>query len=1124
MGYFGDTKHKKVLRKSKKQWITVGLTSAALGLAGLVQTSEFVSAAEDPEVDNPAEQLNSDDQEDEGDQAAGGDQGQATTAEAQVKALLNNYIERINQGQEDDSSLYAAFVSDVSAIEGADVSQAVDRLAQAVANKVAQADQVQEGQTEQGQGQAQSGQAPAESHTGEGQEGTDQAEETEPSQGQASPDQAPQGQEEADQADVAGQSQAPDQDSGAQPQVVPFAAQPQADQVKDADLDAHLGEPRHVDGTPMEERQVDIELNQAYVQDALEQRIRDFRRQAYDVNLPFRYEDYDRPAGANPNTNRLQTAAREAGFYDRESYANGFQWSDRLEDYAIQRATELLTTGYHSGNYSHYRPDRHDNKTAGRRVQHQYISENGETTHSAPENIHALRDDDIHTAFDYWAPREIENLRRVDGSMKYGGQSVTTTHIHSILNPVHTIFGGASVQLAEGSGVNADRANVLIASKWNEPANGHEDSGYSRQGTYRVTVQTKQGGPKLPGEVDPNAQAPVEDKGVAYQPIPFQTQENFNPDLAVGAVETVQEGQEGWTANGVTVKEALDEVVEYGPEEKTEDFETKYEVNFELDLGESKVRQEGQRGVAHYNPLTGDLVKVLSEKQDKIVEVGAYEGEVPYDTVRRPVVGLDQERVVQIGSDGTAYFDSEGNLYETDRNTAPQDEIVEYPAEARPVPYAKNRIPSRDLQLGESKVIQAGQPGLAYYDEEGNKLDVPENVDPKTEIIAYGYQVQEFKPGQEENPGQSRTANPAPAGNSRSANPTPTGQSRAANPEPAGNSRSTNPTPAGQSRTANPAPAGNSRSANPEPAGQSRTANPAPTGQSRTAKPEPSLKDLADSLKANRAKQADLANKVAEANQAQDDADKAPVKVEKPSKAGNTDLENKAADKQASAEKVKVEKPEANNNAEFPELAELLQALHKGQIEQALKGYDRAKVQAWLQAQEEESGQLNKEEIAGLLQALSEDQEGQDGDQADPAEDQADDTSDLDQVLADAEDLLAEFNQLVEAEKAQILKALQASQDPAKLDALIEAAYELNLTRANASQVTPTSSQAESSQENSQAEQDQEKAESSKAKREQTESPDQGQKLPATATSAWALGLLGVTTLVSGLGIKKFKD
>ena len=1089
MGYFGDTKHKKVLRKSKKQWITVGLTSAALGLAGLVQTSEFVSAAEDPGVNNPAEQVNPADQEDESDQAAGGDQGQAT-AEAQVEALLNTYIERFNQGQEDDSSLYAAFASEVSAIEGADVSQAVDQLAQAVANQVAQADQDQEGQAEQGQALA--GQAPTESHTGKGQEGTDQAEETESSQGQASPDQAPQGQEEANQADVAGQSQAPDQDGGAQPQVVPFAAQPQADQVKDANLDAHLGEARHVDGTPMEERQVDIELNQAYVQDALEQRIRDFRRQAYDVNLPFRYEDYDRPAGANPNTNRLQTAAREAGFYDRESYANGFQWSDRLEDYAIQRATELLTTGYHSGNYSHYRPDRHDNKTAGRRVQHQYISENGETTHSAPENIHALRDDDIHTAFDYWAPREIENLRRVDGSMKYGGQDVTTTHIHSILNPVHTIFGGASVQLAEGSGVNADRANVLIASKWDEPANGHEDSGYSRQGTYRVTVQTKQGGPKLPGEVDPNAQAPVEDKKVAYQPIPFQTQENFNPDLAVGAVETVQEGQEGWTANGVTVKEALDEVVEYGPEEKTEDFETKYEVDFELDLGESKVRQEGQKGVAHYNPLTGDLVKVLSEKQDKIVEVGAHEGEVPYDTIRRPVVGLDQERVVQIGSAGTAYFDSEGNLYETDRNTAPQDEIVEYPAEARPVPYAKNRIPSRDLQLGESKVIQAGQPGLAYYDEEGNKLDVPENVDPTTEIIAYGYQVQEFKPDQEENPGQSRSANP----------------------EPAGNSRSANPAPAGQSRTAKPAPAG-----------QSRTANPAPTGQSRTAKPEPSLKDLADSLKANRAKQADLANKVAEASQVKDDADKGQVKVEKPSEAENTDLANETTDSKEAVENVEVEIPEGNNNAEFPELAELLQALHKGQIDQALKGYDRARVQAWLQVQEqEENSQLNKEEFAALLQALSQDQEGQDGDQADPAEDQANETSDLDKVLADAEDLLAEFNHLVEAEKAQILKALQASQDVAKLDALIEAAYELNLTRANASQASPTSSQAESSQENSQAKQEQEKAESSEPKREQAESTDQGQKLPATATSAWALGLLGVTTLVSGLGIKKFKD
>lgn len=1079
MGYFGDIKHKKVLRKSKKQWITVGLTSAALGLAGLVQTSEFVSAEENQEVDNPAEEVVSDDQEDESDQAAGGDQDQAT-AETQVKALLNTYIERFNQGQEDDSSLYAAFASEVSTIEGADVSQAVDRLAQAVAKQVAQAGPDQEGQTQDDQDQEQSGQTPTESQTSKGQPETGQGVETEPNQGQASSDQVPQVQEEADQADAAVQSQAPSQENDGQPQVVTFAAQPQADQVKDPDLDAHLGEPRHVDGTPMEERQVDIELNQAYVQDALEEHIRDFRRQAYDVNLPFRYEQYDRPAGANPNTNRLQTAAREAGFHDRESYANGFQWSDRLEDYAIQRATELLTTGYHSGNYSHYRPDRHDNQTAGRRVQHQYTSANGETTHSAPENIHALNNDNIHTAFEYWAPREIENLRRVDGSMKYGGQSVTTTHIHSILNPVHTIFGGASVQLAEGSGVNADRANVLIASKWDEPANGHEDSGYSRQGTYRVTVQTKQGGPKLPGEVDPNAQAPVEDKKVAYQPIPFQTQENFNPDLAVGAVETVQEGQEGWTANGVTVKEALDEVVEYGPEEKTEDFETKYEVNFELDLGESKVRQEGQKGVAHYNPLTGDLVKVLSEKQDKIVEVGAHEGEVPYDTIRRPVAGLDQERVVQIGSAGTAYFDSEGNLYETDRNTAPQDEIVEYPAEARPVPYAKNRIPSRDLQLGESKVIQTGQPGLAYYDEEGNKLDVPENVDPTTEIIAYGYQVQEFKPDQEENPGQSRSANPEPAGNSRSAKP--------------------------------------------EPAGQSRTANPAPTGQSRTAKPEPSLKDLADSLTANQAKQADLANKVAEASQANDDADKDQVKVEKPSKTENTDLENKATDKQASAEKVKVEKPEGNNNAEFPELAELLQALHKGQIDQALKGYDRAKVQAWLQAQEEESSQLNKEEFAALLQALSQDQEGQDGDQADPAEDQANETSDLDKVLADAEDLLAEFNHLVEAEKAQILKALQASQDAAKLDALIEAAYELNLTRANASQASPTSSQAESSQENSQAKQEQEKAESSEPKQEQDESTDQGQKLPATATSAWALGLVGVTSLVSGLGIKKFKD
>ena len=97
------------------------------------------------------------------DQAKVSDQEQATgdQAEAQVEALLNTYIERFNQGQEDDSSLYAAFASEVSAIEGADVSQAVDQLAQAVANQVAQANQDQKGQAEESQGQAWSGQAPA---------------------------------------------------------------------------------------------------------------------------------------------------------------------------------------------------------------------------------------------------------------------------------------------------------------------------------------------------------------------------------------------------------------------------------------------------------------------------------------------------------------------------------------------------------------------------------------------------------------------------------------------------------------------------------------------------------------------------------------------------------------------------------------------------------------------------------------------------------------------------------------------------------------------------------------------------------------------------------------------------
>src|SRR5699024_7811118 len=206
-----------------------------------------------------------------------------------------------------------------------------------------------------------------------------------------------------------------------------FAAQAvSTPQVQDANLDVYLGEDRHVDGTPMEKRTVEIELDQTSIRDVITNKIKEHRRKAYNDNVHFVYEWYNRPDSGSQSTNRLREAAREAGYYTVDDYVNAFEWSDRLEDYSIQRATELLTTGYHSGNYSHYRPDRHKNETAGKIVQHRYRNADGSISHSAPENIHANRNDDIHTAFKAWADREYDALARSKGVNNFG----SNVHLH----------------------------------------------------------------------------------------------------------------------------------------------------------------------------------------------------------------------------------------------------------------------------------------------------------------------------------------------------------------------------------------------------------------------------------------------------------------------------------------------------------------------------------------------------------------------------------------------------------------------------------------------------------------------------------------------------------------------
>lgn len=339
MRNFGETKHRKVLHKSKKQWITVGVTSAALGITGLVHNTELAHAEE--VVTAEAEE----------------DVAEVTDSEdntPDLVTLITTYTEKINAGELDQETAIAELTAAVSELEGVVVEDAVSELQ---ANVAATEETTEEAPVEE---------APVEEEV------------------------AP----EANEAPVATATRA------AAPAAVSLAAAPA--EVTDANLDASLGSPVHADGTLMEERQVDIELDQQAVRDALMQKIRDFRTLAYNENLPFQFNSYD---GATATQNTIQAAARAVGLNTAEAYANNIDWSDRLEDYAIQRATEMLTTGYHSGNNSHRRPDMQ------KELMHDYYSADGTVSHSAPENIHTNGNDDFNRAFEAWSTREISNLR-----------------------------------------------------------------------------------------------------------------------------------------------------------------------------------------------------------------------------------------------------------------------------------------------------------------------------------------------------------------------------------------------------------------------------------------------------------------------------------------------------------------------------------------------------------------------------------------------------------------------------------------------------------------------------------------------------------------------------------------
>src|SRR5699024_4879458 len=220
--------------------------------------------------------------------------------------------------------------------------------------------------------------------------------------------------------------------------------------------------------------------------------------------------------------------------------------------------------------------------------------------------------------------------------------------LHTILNPVYTIYGGSSVPLADcQSGARANRVNVLIGSKYNSA--NHTASSAPRQVTYRVDVLTKANGPKLPGEVTPSEQVDVEVS------IDYNSIEEFNPDVAEGKRVLHQKGQKGLAINGQVVKEPIDEIYHVGPVREVlpqGDLVETFDVNAPFN---SKVETNtGRDGYVLKNPVDNVVIERVAPQSRTIVH-GPQTKKVAFDTVRKPNFELElgQENIVTVGQDGT---------------------------------------------------------------------------------------------------------------------------------------------------------------------------------------------------------------------------------------------------------------------------------------------------------------------------------------------------------------------------------------------------------------------------------------------------------------------------------------
>ena len=95
-----------------------------------------------------------------------------------------------------------------------------------------------------------------------------------------------------------------------------------------------------------------------------------------------------------------------------------------------------------------------------------------------------------------------------------------------------------------------------------------------------------------------------------------------------------------------------------------------------------------------------------------------------------------------------------------------------------------------------------------------------------------------------------------------------------------------------------------------------------------------------------------------------------------------------------------------------------------------------------------------------------------------------------------------ELTNLTQAQRGEIEERLGAAKTMAEFEAIVADAERMNSGQ-------PQSNQGQSGQDKQQKDAQKQEA--------------RGERLPDTATGAWALGAVGLSTILAGLGVKKFK-